>query len=150
MIRYALKCSGDHTFESWFANAEAFDSLKAAGMVACPDCGATDVAKSLMSPGVRPARNKAAAAAAPSAKPAPDDGAEAPQVDPRLAALRKHVESNSDYVGLRFAAEARRMHEGETPHRSIYGEAKPDEARQLIEDGVPVAPLPFTPTRKTN
>ena len=147
MIRYALKCPADHPFESWFANAEAFDSLKSAGMIACPSCGDTDVRKSLMSPGVQPARRKATSGPAPERSAEPAD---APQVDPRLIALRKHVEANSDYVGLEFAAEARRMHDGDIPHRSIYGEAKLDEAKKLVEDGVPVAPLPFAPTRKTN
>jgi hypothetical protein len=67
-----------------------------------------------------------------------------------MAALRRHIESTSDYVGLNFAAEARRMHAGDAPERPIYGETRGDEARKLIEEGVPVAPLPFLPTRKTN
>ncbi|MGB2894495.1 MAG: DUF1178 family protein, partial [Albidovulum sp.] len=67
-----------------------------------------------------------------------------------LAALRRQVEETSEYVGLNFAAEARAMHEGRVPERSIYGEAKADEARRLVEDGIPVAPLPFVPARKTN
>jgi hypothetical protein len=95
------------------------------------------VTKALMAPEVRPSDR------APSA--APDD--------PRaraLAELRRRVEENSEYVGLEFAAEARRMHEGDIPERSIWGEARLDEARGLIEDGVPVAPLPFMPSRKTN
>ncbi len=151
MIRYALKCSADHSFESWFANADAFDSLKSGGMVACPECGVTDVSKSLMSPGVQPARAKAAATppAAPASAELPVP-AEPAQVDPRLVAMRKHVEANSEYVGMKFATEARKMHEGEAPHRAIYGEAKLEEAKKLLEDGIPVAPLPFTPTRKTN
>jgi len=147
MIRYALKCSANHPFDSWFANAEAYESLKSAGLVACPACGDTKVEKSLMSPGVQPARS--AASKLPEPRPAAALP-EAPQVDQRLAELRKHVEANSDYVGLEFAAQARKMHDGDIPHRSIYGEAKPDEAKKLVEDGVPVAPLPFAPTRKTN
>lgn len=67
-----------------------------------------------------------------------------------FAAMRKQVEENSEYVGMNFVAEARRIHDGDAPERSIYGEAKPDEARRLIEDGVPVAPLPFMPARKVN
>ncbi len=153
MIRYALKCSDDHAFESWFASAEAFDKLAGAGMVACPVCGSAEVEKSLMAPRVRPAR---AQAAAPPPEPAPKQPAARPLAEPaseleaKIAELRRQIEANSDYVGLGFASEARKMHEGEIPHRSIYGEARGDEARKLIEDGVPVAPLPFLPARKAN
>lgn len=147
MIRYALKCSNAHGFESWFASAEAFDTLMAQGHISCPVCGVTEVSKSLMAPGVQASRSKAIVPAEPTAQPpaAPEAALEA-----KLKELREHVESNSDYVGLKFASEARAMHEGEIPHRAIYGEAKAEEAKKLLEDGVPVAPLPFTPTRKTN
>lgn len=133
MIRYALKCPQGHGFESWFQSAAAFDTLKAAGHVACPECGDAKVEKSLMAP-----------ALGTTLKAPPSDREKA------LADLRRHVETNSDYVGMNFAAEARRMHEGDAPVRSIHGEARLDEARQLIEDGIPVAPLPFLPTRRTN
>lgn len=140
MIRYALTCSNDHAFESWFQSAEAFDRLAAAGHVACTVCGATEVVKTLMAPAVRPARK------------AVDSPLATPQtpIEAALAALRRQVEENSDYVGLNFAAEARAMHEGRVPERSIYGEAKVEEARKLVEDGIPVAPLPFMPARKIN
>ncbi len=137
MIRYDLKCDRGHAFDSWFASAAAFDRLAAAGHVACPDCGSARVDKVLMAPAV------ARAADRPLAAPR----------DPReeaLSELRRQIEERSDYVGLSFAAEARAMHEGRIPERAIHGEAKPDEARKLIEDGVPVAPLPFLPARKTN
>ncbi|MBD3765289.1 MAG: DUF1178 family protein, partial [Rhodobacterales bacterium] len=83
---------------------------------------------------------------------APDRPLSAPQteVEAALAALRRQIEETSDYVGLNFAAEARAMHTGETPARPIWGEARPDEARALIDEGVPVAPLPFVPPRRTN
>ncbi|MCB2125701.1 MAG: DUF1178 family protein [Rhodobacteraceae bacterium] len=145
MIRYSLTCSNDHAFESWFQSAEAFDRLAAAGHVACAVCGATGVAKTLMAPAVRPARKAAAAATAAGPLATPQSPIEA-----ALAALRRQVEETSEYVGLNFAAEARAMHEGRVPERSIYGEAKADEARRLVEDGIPVAPLPFVPARKTN
>lgn len=135
MIRYALKCSGDHAFDSWFASAAAFDNLSAGGQVACPVCGATQVTKAVMAPRV----------SAKSPALAPDsDGEKA------LAALRDEVEKNADYVGSDFAREARDMHDGLTEKRSIYGEARPDEARALLEEGVPVLPLPFAPRRKVN
>jgi hypothetical protein len=145
MIRYAIKCSADHSFDSWFQSAAAFEALKVAGHVSCPICGSTEVGKGLMAPALR--RSETAAVPA-----VPDRPLEAPgtDVEAALAALRRQIEANSDYVGLNFAAEARRIHAGEAPERSIYGQARADEARALIEDGVPVAPLPFVPGRKTN
>lgn len=138
MIRYSLSCKSDHRFDSWFASAAAYDSLRAAGQVACPVCGATEIEKALMAPAV--AHGEAA----------PDLRAPKTEVEQALAAMRRHVEENSDYVGLNFVAEARKMHLGEVPERSIYGEARPEEARALLEEGVPVAPLPFMPPRKAN
>ena len=141
MIRYSLTCTKDHGFESWFASASAFDALKGAGHVTCPVCGSSGVEKTLMAPAVRPARK--AGEKAKLTEPQND-------LEAALAEMRRQVEANSDYVGLNFVAEARRMHEGEIDERSIYGEAKPEEARALLEDGVPVAPLPFMPPRKAN
>ncbi len=146
MIQYALKCANGHQFDSWFQNAEAFDKLIAAGMVSCAVCGTTEVEKSIMAPRVRPARD---AASAPAEPQTPLSTPANPQ-EAALAQLKEHVEANSDYVGMNFASEARAMHDGEAPSRPIHGEAKLDEAKQLIEDGVPVAPLPFRPTRKSN
>jgi hypothetical protein len=127
MVRYSLRCADGHAFESWFASSQAFDDLAARNLLSCADCGSPSVTKALMAPAV-----------------AADPRAEA------LAALRRRVEAESDYVGLRFAAEARAIHEGRAPERSIHGEARPDEARALIEDGIPVAPLPFVPRQKAN
>lgn len=141
MIRYDLRCRDGHDFDSWFASAAAYDRLAAAGHVACPSCGSTQVDKALMAPAVAAAR--AAEPARPLAEPA----------DPReaaLARLKREIEEKSEYVGLRFVAEARRMHAGEAPERPIHGEAKIEEARALLAEGVPVAPLPFLPTRKAN
>ena len=148
MIRYDLKCAHGHRFDSWFQSADAFDSLVSAGMVSCAVCGSTDVSKSLMAPQVRPARAAAKAKDAP-VEERPLSQPTSPQ-EQALAQLKAHVEKNSDYVGMNFAAEARKMHDGTAPEREIHGEAKPEEARKLIEDGEPVAPLPFLPTRKTN
>lgn len=145
MIRYNLKCAEDHSFDSWFASADAFETLFKSAMVACPVCGSADVSKSLMAPQVKPSRSKAAAPAEERPLQAPASEAEV-----ALKKMRKHVEDNSDYVGMSFAAEARKMNDGDIPARSIYGEAKPEEAKKLIEEGVPVAPLPFVPQRKTN
>jgi hypothetical protein len=135
MIRFSLRCDRDHRFESWFQSADAFDKLHAAGHLACAVCGSAAVDKALMAPQVQPARE---------ASQPPGTAEQA------LAELRRRVEEKADYVGPKFAREARDMHEGLIPERAIYGEARPDEARQLIEDGVPVLPLPFTPRRKAN
>lgn len=158
MIRYSLKCAEGHQFESWFRSADAFDTLQASGQVSCPVCGASDVEKAIMAPRVSPSRDRAEPPAknapqdAPPAAPAPDmaPSPTTEQIEQAVAKLRAEVEANSDYVGVEFASEARKIHEGEAPARAIYGEAKLDEAKALIEDGVPVLPLPFTPKRKMN
>ena len=137
MIRFRLTCDNDHGFESWFASNAAYDGLKAAGQLECPVCGSRKVDKALMAPAV---------ATAPTAPPAA--GPEA--LAEKLAAWRRHVEENSDYVGLEFVTEARAIHEGTAPERPIWGEARLDEARKLLDDGVPVAPLPFVPRSRTN
>ncbi|MDH5452625.1 MAG: DUF1178 family protein [Paracoccaceae bacterium] len=146
MIRFSLSCADDHGFESWFQSSETFDRLLAGGMISCGVCGSTDVKKSLMAPSVRPARKTNTPDPVPSRSLSTDVSTQ----EKALAALRREVEKNSDYVGMNFAAEARAIHDGDAPERSIYGEARIDEARKLIEDGVPVAPLPFRPTRKSN
>lgn len=151
MIRYALKCDNEHSFESWFKSAEAFDALVSSHMVTCPQCGSDCVEKSLMAPGVRASR-KTASEPASSQEPAenPLTNVADPKLVEAMKTLRDHVEKNSDYVGNKFAEEARAMHDGDTPHRAIYGEAKAEDAKKLIEDGVPALPLPFIPRQKTN
>lgn len=149
MIRYTLSCGKGHGFESWFQNADAFEALAGSGQLACPVCGDTTVEKGLMVPAVTPAR-KAEAARVPAAGDKPGLTAPASELEQALAEMRRRVEANSEYVGMNFVAEARAMHEGDAPERSIYGEARPEEARKLLEDGVPVAPLPFLPSRKAN
>lgn len=139
MIRFALKCDKDHRFESWFASGEAFDTLKSQGHVACAICGSDAVQKDIMAPRVSAAR----AADQPLSTPASP-------AEQAVAELRKQVEKNADYVGKSFAKEAREIHDGSAPDRAIYGEANAKEARKLIEDGIPVLPLPFTPNRKAN
>lgn len=145
MIRYTLRCDKEHSFDSWFASAAAFDALQARGMVRCTICGSTTVEKALMAPAVRPARKAAQA-------PAPEAPLSAPQnsMEEAFAAMRQAVEANSDYVGVNFVSEARAMHEGTTPERAIHGEARLDEAKALLDDGIPVMPLPFLPKRSRN
>lgn len=157
MIRYALKCPEGHMFESWFQSAQAYEKLAAGGMVACAVCGAGGVEKALMAPVIGHAERARGAAASPepatTAHPAaPERPLSAPRSPPEqaMAELRRKIEESSEYVGKSFATEARAIHEGTAPERAIYGEARPEEARKLIEEGVPVAPLPFRPARRNN
>lgn len=151
MIQYSLKCEEGHEFASWFQSAQAFEKLQTAGLISCPSCGSEQVAKAIMAPRVSTSRkSQAKPDDAPTsgnlhALTAPSSPAEAAMIE-----LKKKIQDSSEYVGADFASEARKIHEGEAPERSIYGEAKPEEAKQLVEDGVPVAPLPFMPVRKTN
>ena len=151
MIQYALKCSEGHSFNSWFQSAAAFDKLLAAGMITCAVCGCDKVDKAIMTPRVRPARDSAAEpVVTPASEARISMATPSPEIQKALSDLRRKVEENSDYVGKDFASEARKIHLGDAPERAIYGEAKPEEAQALVEDGVPVAPLPFVPSRKTN
>ncbi|MFN4354350.1 DUF1178 family protein [Parvibaculum sp.] len=142
MIRYALICERDHEFDGWFASSDGFDAQVAAGEVLCPHCGSPNVTKALMAPNIAKGMARAG-----EAQP---QAALAEKMSMMMLALKKHVEENCDYVGDAFAEEARRIHYGETEHRDIYGEATPDEARELIEEGVEVAPLPVVPPRNAN
>lgn len=140
MIQYSLKCDQGHQTESWFKSAASYDALQSAGHLSCAVCGSRHVAKALMAPRVRPAGD--APDKTPVLRGPSDDVARA------IDALRKKVEETSDYVGDRFVQEARAMHLGDTPERSIYGEARLDQAKELIADGVPLMPLPFKPKQK--
>jgi len=144
MISYTLKCAQGHQFNSWFSSAAAYDALAQAGHLSCAVCGSGSVEKSLMAPRVSTAD---AAAPAPQAVDAPLSVPHTKE-EQALAQLRQKVEENSDYVGADFATQARAMHAGEAPERAIYGEAGPEQAKALVEEGVPVLPLPFRPKRK--
>mgnify|MGYP001357106235 CR=1 FL=1 len=165
MIRYTLNCGKGHAFESWFQNSAAFDKQKKRGLVTCPICGSAKVEKAIMAP--RLARADAAEPAmvaepkpalpAPMAPPSPVPPVPAgkaavammsPQereLRRKLKELRDHVTKNANYVGARFPEEARKMHYGEIEHRSIYGEASPDDAKALHEEGIEFHPLPILP-----
>ncbi|MCV6594312.1 MAG: DUF1178 family protein [Silicimonas sp.] len=145
MIRFDLECAAGHGFESWFPSNDTFDTLVAAGQVLCPVCNSKDVQKALMAPPVRASRKKAVEPATQ-----PMVNSDDPDLKKAVQAIREHVEKNSDYVGDRFVEEARAMHDGDAPQRSIHGQARPEEAKKLIEDGVPAVPLPFIPKQKTN
>jgi hypothetical protein len=145
MIVYELRCSKGHGFEGWFRDAAAFDRQAAAGKVACAVCGDSKVAKAPMAPRLAKRRGDAPRDAGPGvAAPAAEPSAEALKL---LGELRKKVESECDYVGERFAEEARRIHYGETEQRGIYGEASDEQAKELGEEGIEVRKVPWLPRR---
>ncbi|MEM6727475.1 MAG: DUF1178 family protein [Pseudomonadota bacterium] len=140
MIRYTLKCGQNHTFESWFASADAYESLRAGGHVSCAICGDTDIEKSLMAPAVAPKGDVTSPSLAT---------AHSPQEE-AFQKFKEHVEANTTDVGRDFAKRARAMHDGTEPDAPIRGEANLGEVKGLLENGVPVAPLPFSSNRRTN
>ncbi|HXL64214.1 MAG TPA: DUF1178 family protein [Xanthobacteraceae bacterium] len=164
MIKYALRCERDHEFESWFKNSAAYDSQRKRGLIACPACGSAKVEKAIMAP--RLGRSESAGGeplpAAAAAPPTPSLPVPMPFAPPgkgtvaimspqerelrkKLKELREHIVKNADYVGQRFPEQARKIHYGETEHRSIYGEASPEEAKELHEEGIAFHPLPILP-----
>jgi hypothetical protein len=152
MIRYSLSCEARHGFESWFRSSEDYDRQRKRGLVTCPACGSSEIEKQIMKPSV--ARTDKGKTRSSQPVPAPT-GAEAapvtmmsPQEEflrSKLKELREHVTKNADYVGDKFPEVARQMHYEEVERRSIYGEAKPDEVKDLIDEGVEVHPLPVLP-----
>ncbi|MBV9432072.1 MAG: DUF1178 family protein [Hyphomicrobiales bacterium] len=157
MISFTLACEAGHRFESWFASGSAFEKQKKRRLVTCPFCGSAKVEKSVMAPAVARTDNRSrtvetpAPAVTPSPQPAQPHavlGEPERQLRDMIRALRKHVAENSDYVGRKFPEEARQMHQGEIEHRSIWGEASPEEAKALAEEGVEVHPLPMLPDER--
>jgi hypothetical protein len=166
MIRYALACDNGHSFESWFQNSVAYDKQAKRGLVTCPVCNSAKVEKAIMAPqlhrtDVERPRPIVAPPPAPPAAPTPSTPPTAPGKSPvaimspkerelrsKLKELRDHVTKNANYVGPRFPEEARKIHYGETEHRSIYGEASPEDAKALHEEGIEFAPLPVLPDER--
>ena len=150
MIRYRLTCPDAHEFEAWFSSSAAYDAQAKAGHVTCPECGSNKVEKTLMAPNVATSRKKeatrekvkAAASPRPVASQMPAEMLE------MMRKIRDHVRENADYVGDKFAEEARKIHYEESEARGIYGEATPDEAQALHEEGIAVHPLPLLPEDK--
>jgi hypothetical protein len=149
MIRYALACDKAHAFESWFPSSEAYEGQRARGLVTCPVCDSSAVEKQIMAPSIGrkdkapplPVPTEAPVAPQPVALLSPQEQA----MRAMIKAFREHVTQNAENVGPRFVEQARKMHYGEIEHRSIYGEATPVDARELIEEGIEVHPLPIIP-----
>ena len=155
MIRYALICDKGHDFESWFQDSAAYDKQAKRGLVACPHCGSAKVKKAIMAPRLAGAKKRAApaeplavAAVAPEKAPVAMLSPQEQEFRVKLKELRDHLTKNADHVGPKFPEEARKMHYGETAHRSIYGEASPEEARRLAEEGIEFHPLPILPDER--
>ncbi len=150
MIQFTLKCDKDHRFDSWFKSAAAFDALAQAGHLSCAVCGSSSVSKGIMAPrvttGKQDAPSKPDVSKSTSVAVLSEPQTE---VEKAISALRKKVEASSEYVGTDFVKQARAMHAGEVPERSIYGEARLDQAKALADEGVRLMPLPFRPKRST-
>lgn len=146
MIVFDLRCSGGHVFEAWFGTSYDFDDQAARGLVSCPVCGDAAIEKAMMAPRVGAKGNAGSSPLRPSAPEAPH-AAKAKAMLAALAAAQSKALESSTWVGPRFADEARAIHLGDSQNKQIHGQATPEEAKRLIEDGVPVAPLPF-PVRR--
>ena len=155
MIRYSLRCERGHAFESWFQSSSAYESQEKRKLVSCPSCGSVKVERAIMAPQIVSKKGREIAAPAPAESAAPAEVAttestpllmaQERELRAKLKELRDHITKNADNVGERFPNEARKMHYGDIEHRPIYGEASPDEARALIDEGVEVSPLPTLP-----
>ena len=161
MIRYSLVCERKHEFEIWFKNSADYDKQSKRGLVSCPSCGSEKVEKALMAPslgrGAKKGRSSPPEITAPEAPPVEtpspaDNKTPVAMVSPqerefraKLKELRDHLTQNAENVGGKFPEQARKMHYGEIEHRSIYGEASPKEAKELLEEGVEFHPLPVLP-----
>lgn len=146
MILFELKCSHGHRFEGWFRNGAAYEAQAAAQAITCPVCGDSGIDKAPMAPRIAKGRTEPAPAAIPGGGDGTGDKAQQAEILKQLRELRRKVEESADYVGGRFAEEARRIHYGETEARAIYGETSSEEAERLRDEGVPVARIPWVPT----
>ena len=156
MIHYHLRCERGHAFESWFQSSSAYETQEKRKLVNCPACGSAKVERAIMAPQIVSKKSRERKEPAPAPVAATSTEVTAPASTPLLMAqerelrmklkeLRDHIVKNADNVGERFPNEARKMHYGDIEHRPIYGEASPEEARSLIEEGVEVSPLPVLP-----
>jgi len=150
MIKFSLLCGRGHEFESWFQSGEAFETQSKSGRVSCPICQATDVTKAIMAPAI--ASKSEGTLAKPPAPAQAEGQAQVALLDPRdlesramITAFRKHIYEEAEDVGMRFAEEARKIHDGRGKERPIHGQTDFDEARALIEEGIEIFPVPSLP-----
>ena len=157
MIHYNLRCAKGHAFESWFQSSSAYEAQEKRKLVSCPVCGSTKVERAIMAPRILSKKGRDTTASdqlpapapagevIPPSSPTPLLMAQEAELRTKLKELRDHIVKNADNVGEKFPNEARKMHYGDIEHRPIYGEASPQEARALIDEGVEVSPLPVLP-----
>jgi hypothetical protein len=152
VIRYALQCKAGHGFESWFRSSDDYDKQRKRALVNCPECGSAEIEKQIMKPSLGRGGARKTREETPATPAQPDEKSPVAVISPqeqflrtKLKELRAHITKNADYVGEKFPELARQMHYDEIGQRSIYGEAKPDEVKELIEEGVAVQPLPILP-----
>jgi len=164
MIRYQLQCDKDHIFEAWFSNSDAYDKQARCNLITCPQCGSSKVSKAIMAPniGVKTNRKKTALTVrgdAQSEVAAPQQNSSDESHSPELVnarheimaaarKIREIVKKNAEYVGHKFAEEARKIHYEEVEEKGIYGEASAEEVQELLEEGVDIQPLPILPEEK--
>ena len=150
MIKYALVCEQKHSFDRWFASSAAYDKQAKRGLVSCPTCGSSKVEKAIMAPRLSGTRKRKSTKEAPASAPAPVAmlTPQEQELRSKLKELREHIIKNADNVGKKFPEEARKMHYGEIEHRSIYGEASLEAAKEMSEEGIELHPLPVLPDEK--
>jgi hypothetical protein len=145
LIHYSLICAAGHEFESWFSSSKACDTQMKRKLIACPVCDSTKVEKAIMAPSLIASARKHDQTPDAGRQPAVLLSDKDRETRAMLKSLREHVKQNAEHVGGQFPKLAREMHYGETEKRSIYGDAKPEEVRSLLEEGVEVQPLPILP-----
>jgi hypothetical protein len=157
MIRYSLVCERKHKFDIWFKNSADYDKQRKRGLVSCPQCGSEKVEKALMAPSLGRGTKKGKVGLMPASEAPAEVAGKAPvammspqerEFRTKLKELRDHLTKNAENVGGRFPEEARKMHYGEKEHRSIYGEASPKEAKEMLEEGIEFHPLPVLPDER--
>ena len=157
MIRYALACDKGHQFESWFADSAAYDKQAKRKLVTCPHCGSAKVDKTIMAPQISTSkkRTKTEVSAPTATAENTRENSQVAMISPqeqefrtKLKELREHLTKNSDNVGTKFPDEARKMHYGEIEHRSIYGEATPKDAKEMLDEGIEFHPIPVLPDER--
>ncbi len=150
MIKFSLNCENDHFFEGWFSSGNDYETQLSRGLVACPVCNSQKIEKSLMTPSIASGKDSVTASSdkmpadpvSPTISKVPEQFA---RITRQMKALRDYVKENSDNVGRNFTSEARKIHYGEAEKRGIYGQAEPDDIKELIEEGVEIMPLPEFP-----
>jgi hypothetical protein len=153
MIVFDLKCGQFHIFEAWFGSTPDYESQNARGLIACPACGDTSIAKAVMAPAVAAKGNRTTSRPAETASTTPSQPVRSEPRDDgfgKLLAAQRRMEAASDYVGADFAARARAMHDGSEPTTGIHGEATLAEAVALTNEGIAIMPLPFRPLARSD